>query len=93
MAFDPELTECFRSALADHEGISEIRMIGAADKAKDGTRRFMFRVGKANAVVAAKLGATAPLQLGDRIMPGFYFVDAELCDRQNFAAWVDLAVS
>lgn len=93
-----------RQALQAGDGITEKRMmggvcfflhgnmIGGADRAKDGTRRFMFRVGKDNAEQAARLGAEAPLLLGERIMPGFYFVDSD-CDDRHFIAWLDLALA
>ncbi len=93
-----------RTALGEGADITEKRMmggtcffldgnmVGGADRAKDGQRRFMFRVGKANADHAAELGALGPLLLGDRIMPGFYFVDAERCDAALLAQWLDLAL-
>lgn len=105
MAYDPELAERFRTALRDLQGISEKRMmggicfflngnmVGGADRPKAGPCRLMFRVGKDNADKAAELGAAAPLQLGERIMPGFYFVDADNCDDANFSAWMALALS
>lgn len=67
-------------------------MVGGADRAKDGERRFMFRVGKANADCATKLGALGPLLLGERIMSGFYLVDAERCDAALLTRWLDLAL-
>lgn len=104
MAHDPELAERMRAALGEGAAYSEKRMmggtcfflngnlVGGADRAKDGARRFMFRVGKANADRAAELGALGPLLLGDRIMPGFYFVDAERCDAALLTRWLDLAL-
>jgi hypothetical protein len=104
VAHDPELAARFRAALGDGPDYSEKRMmggtcfflngnmIGGADRAKDGQRRFMFRVGKDNAEQAARLGADAPLLLGDRIMPGFYFVDADLCGDTLFERWLALAL-
>jgi hypothetical protein len=104
MAHDPELAARFRAALGDGPAFSEKRMmggtcffldgnmIGGADRARDGQRRFMFRVGKDNAERAAGLGADGPLLLGDRIMPGFYFVDAGRCDDARFGSWLALAL-
>lgn len=104
MAHDPELTERMRAALGSGAEFSEKRMmggtcfflrgnmVGGADRAKDGQRRFMFRVGKDNAERAGELGALGPLLLGDRIMPGFYFVDAEKCDAALLGRWLDLAL-
>ena len=60
MAVDDRLNDRFRSALGRTEGISEKKMmggmcfllngnmIGGADRTKDGTGRFMFRIGKDN---------------------------------------------
>lgn len=104
MAQDPELADRMRAALGGGAGYSEKRMmggtcfflhgnmVGGADRAKDGQRRFMFRVGKDNADRAAELGALKPMSLGDRIMPGFYFVDAERCDAALLGRWLDLAL-
>ncbi len=44
------------------------------------------------AVSLGELGALGPLLLGDRIMPGFYFVDAERCDAALLTRWLDLAL-
>lgn len=104
MAHDPELAARFRAGLGDGPAFSEKRMmggtcffldgnmIGGADRAKDGQRRFMFRVGKYNAERAADLGADGPLLLGDRIMPGFYFVAADACDDARLGSWLALAL-
>ena len=104
MAHDPDLAERMRTALGEGSAFSEKRMmggtcfflngsmVGGADRAKAGQRRFMFRVSKANADRAAELGALGTLLLGDRIMPGFYFVDAERCDAAMLARWLDLAL-
>jgi TfoX N-terminal domain len=104
MAHDPELAARYRAALGESTDYSEKRMmggtcfflngnmIGGADRAMDGQRRFMFRVGKANAEHAAELGADGPLLLGDRVMPGFYFVGADRCDDALFGRWLTLAL-
>lgn len=104
MAHDPELAERMRAALGSGKEYSEKRMmggtcfflngnmIGGADRSKEGDRRFMFRVGKDNVERAAELGALGPLLLGDRVMPGFYFVDAEQCDAALLGRWLDLAL-
>lgn len=105
MAFDPELTTRMRAVLGNGPAITEKRMmggicfflngnmLGGADRAKDGSRRFMFRVGKGNAQAAEALGAVAPLQMGGRVMPGFYFVAAEHCDDALLGRWLDLALA
>lgn len=66
MAPDPDLAERMRTALGCGAEFSEKRMMGGtcfflhgtmaggADRSKEGERRFMFRVGKANAGRAAE---------------------------------------
>ena len=102
MAHDPDLAERMRVAIGPGPEFSEKRMmggtcffvhgnmVGGADRSKDGKPRFMFRVGKDKADRAAKVGALAPLLLGDRVMPGFYFVDAEHCDDALLGQWLAL---
>lgn len=103
MAFDEALTLRMRAALGEGEGITEKRMMGGvcfflggnmvcgADRSKEGERRFMFRVGKGNEA-AADLPQGTPMVLGDRPMPGFYFVDGEKCDDELLRSWLDIAL-
>lgn len=103
MAFDEALTNRMRAALGEGAGITEKRMMGGAcffldgnmvcgaDRSKDGERRFMFRIGKGNAA-AADLPQGVPVFLGDRPMPGFYFVDGERCDDELLQRWLDVAL-
>ena len=104
MAYDAELSDRYRSALAKRDQITEKRMmggicfflhgnmVGGADRSKQGERRFMFRVGKGNPA-AAELPHGVPVILGERPMPGFYFVDAECCDDALLADWLKLALT
>lgn len=104
MAFDDALTLRMRAALGEHQDISEKRMMGGicfflhgnmvcgADRSKGGERRFMFRVGKANET-AAGLPQGVPIILGDRPMPGFYFVDGDRCDDDLLRRWLELALA
>jgi hypothetical protein len=103
MAFDEALTLRMRSAVGNGPNISEKRMMGGvcfflhgnmvcgADRSKEGERRFMFRVGKGNAAAALPMGQ--PMVLGERPMPGFYFVDGETCDEQLLQRWLELAMT
>lgn len=107
MAYDEELAERMRHALSRLGNISEKRMmggvcfllngnmIGGADRKKDGLRRFMFRVGKANhAEALERPGAMAmdmDMDMGGRRMRGFVFVDATGCDDSTLDTWIDLA--
>lgn len=104
MAYDDELAERMRAALGNGSAFSEKRMMGGvcfflngnmvcgADRSKEGERRFMFRVGKDKADRAAELDALGPLLLGDRVMSGFYFVDADHCDDAQLGQWLALAL-
>ncbi|MGX9965532.1 TfoX/Sxy family protein [Roseomonas sp. F4] len=104
MAFDKDLTLRMRAALGEGPAISEKPMMGGvcfflgghmvcgADRSKKGERRFMFRVGKGNEAAAA-LPQGTPMVLGDRPMPGFYFVDGESCDDELLRSWRDLALA
>lgn len=54
-------------------------MVGGVDRTKDGTDRFMFRVGKENESRALKRRGAYVVELGGRRFGGFIFVDAEAC--------------
>lgn len=105
MPVDEGLSQIYRDALADVPGVTEKRMmggmcfmvhgnmLGGAHREKDGRGLFMFRVGKANIDVAEKLGGGTAVMLGNRPMPGFYFVEADDCPDDLFEAWKALALS
>lgn len=92
-----------RDALGDLEGVTEKRMMGGVcfllhgnmacgvDRTKAGAGRFMFRIGKDNPV-AAKLRGGEVVAMGNRKMPGFYFVDEE-CRAKDFKAWLAAATA
>lgn len=104
MAFDEALAQRMRVGLGNDPAISEKRMMGGvcffehdhmvcgADRSKQGERRFMFRVGKGNGAAAA-LPQGVPMILGDRPMPGFYFVDGERCDDDLLRRWLEVALA
>ena len=104
MAFDEALTRRMRAALGDSPDISEKRMMGGvcffangnmvsgADRSKLGEPRFMFRVGKDNDAAATQPQGM-PMVLGDRPMPGFYFVDADRCEEQLLLRWLEVALA
>ena len=68
-------------------------MIGGADRSKEGERRFMFRVGKENAVAATARPDAQPMEMGGKRMSGFFFVDAETCDADRLKDWIALSLS
>lgn len=104
MAFDEVLTKRMRAALGERPEYSEKRMMGGvcffahgnmlcgADRSSEAGPRFMFRVGKGNVAAADLLGGV-PVVLGDRAMPGFYFVDSERCDDVSLQRWLELALA
>ncbi|MCA3255228.1 MAG: TfoX/Sxy family protein [Alphaproteobacteria bacterium] len=103
MAYDEELAHRMRVAMPSGPAITEKRMmggvcffldgnmVGGADRSKSGERRLMFRVGKGNEL-AAGLPGGLPMFLGERPMPGFYFVDAEQCDDALLGQWLTVAL-
>ncbi|MBO6519139.1 MAG: hypothetical protein JJ900_13995 [Rhodospirillales bacterium] len=106
MAYDEDIANRFRDALSCYYGITEKRMmggvcffhqgnmLGGADIAKDGTRRFMFRVGKQNESIAlARPGAEIVELAKGRRMGGMIFVDEAKCGGAALAEWIALAMS
>jgi hypothetical protein len=104
VAYDELLAMQVRDAFGDLPGVSEKRMMGgvcfllhgnmvcAADRTKAGVRRFMFRLGKDNPALA-KLCGGEPMIMGDRQMPGFYFVEADRCAEAGFQDWMAAAIT
>lgn len=104
MAYDEALTERMRNALNRKKQISEKRMMGGicfllsgnmlsgADRPKDGTSRFMFRVGKDQEAEALKRPGARAMEQGGRRMTGLIFVDEKDCDEATLAAWLALAM-
>ncbi len=104
MAYDDELAARFREMVDGLPGLSEKRMmggvcfflhgnmVGGADRAKNGQRRFMFRVGKENTARAEVLPGGEAMIQGGRKTGGFYFVDAEEQLESVLKEWVGLAV-
>lgn len=98
MAYDEVLALRVRDALGDLKGVTEKRMMGGVcfllhgnmvcgvDRTKAGAGRFMFRIGKNNPATA-KLKGGDVVAMGNRKMPGFYFVDAE-CSAKDFKSWL-----
>ena len=108
MAYDEATTDRFRRvltcSLGHSESITEKRMmggtcfmlngnmVGGADKPKDGTARFMFRIGKENREKGEALPLAQQMEMGGRVMGGFFFVEAEDCDDALLGRWIDLAL-
>lgn len=104
MAYDENLTQQMRAALASFDGITEKRMMGGicfflhgnmisgADRTRQAERRYMFRVGKGNDAASALPGGVRMIQ-GNRPMTGFYFVNGDLCDDTLLKRWLDVALN
>jgi TfoX N-terminal domain len=104
VAYDEAQAQRLRDALRGVRGVSEKRMmgglcllvngnmIGGVDQTKDGTDRFMFRVGKGNEAKALTRPGASTVEMGGRRFGGFIFVDAEACTPRALTAWVAMAL-
>lgn len=104
MAHDEDLARRYRACLTQGTEISEKRMmggacfflngnmIGGADRRKDGSGRFMFRVGKENEAEALSREGASIVELGKKRMGGLIFVDEKLCDDTVLKDWISLAL-
>lgn len=105
MAYDAELTDNFRNCLEGIQGISEKRMmggvcflhdgnmIGGADRPKNGSGRYMFRIGKDQEKEAQSRPEARIMEMGGRKMGGMYFVEASDCDNRMLNDWISLCMS
>ena len=105
MAHDELLAQRLREAIGERSGLSEKRMmggvcfmveghmLGGANRQKDGSGRFMFRVGKNNEAEALTRTGAIPVEKGGRRMGGMVFVDEAACDGAALKSWVALALS
>ena len=105
MAYDERLAQRLREAIGKQSKLSERRMmggvcfmveghmLGGADRQKDGSGRFMFRVGKNNEAEALARTGAIPVEMGGRRMGGMVFVDEAACDGPALKSWVALAFS
>jgi hypothetical protein len=103
MAYDESQAQRMRDALGEAPAVTEKRMMGAlcfflngnmiggTDSWSGGEPRFMFRVGKG--IDEAMLPPHGELMIqGNRVMSGFYFVNAIRCDDDLLARWLDVAL-
>ncbi|MEP1536015.1 MAG: hypothetical protein ABJQ34_03000 [Paracoccaceae bacterium] len=104
MPYDEGLANQMRTALENHVGISEKRMMGGvcfflngnmlsgARRDKDSVRRFMFRVGKENEAVALQNPTARPVIHGTRKLGGFVFVLEEECEGPALHNWLSVCL-
>ncbi len=102
MAYDEILAMRVRDALGGGKHVTEKRMMGGVcfllngnmvcgvDRTKGGDGRFMFRIGKDNPA-ASELRGGVVVTMGERKMPGFFFVDERECSGKNFKTWIETA--
>ena len=105
MPLDEALNTRMRDALAAHAGITEKRMMGGlcfflggnmlcgARRHKDGVRRFMFRVGKAQEAAALADPNARAVVHGNRRLGGFIHVEAAACDDEALRRWLGLCLA
>lgn len=105
MPRDEALENRMRLALEAHAGISEKRMmggtcfflngnmLGGARRDRDGARRFMFRVGKAQEAVALADPVAQPVIHGTRRLGGFVLVDDDDCGDDDLRRWLGLCLA
>ncbi|MCV3270732.1 TfoX/Sxy family protein [Roseobacter sinensis] len=104
MPQDAALADRMRRALAGHAGITEKRMMGGtifllnghmlsgARRENEGARRFMFRIGKAQAAEALRDPIVRPLMQGTRKMGGYILVDNDDCPDPVLQHWLRRAL-
>jgi hypothetical protein len=102
VAYDEGLSQIFREALSECEGISEKRMmggvcffhygnmLGGANRDKKNGGHLMFRVGKAQEGEALSRPGASPVILGGRRMGGMIFLDETACEPAEVQHWINL---
>lgn len=103
MAVDEALNERFRRATKSLDSVTEANMmggtcfmlngnmLGGADRPRQGSARFMFRVGKDQEAEALARAGALPMEQAGRRMRGMIFVDAATVDARALSDWVRLA--
>ena len=95
MAYDPHLADLMRDALSGRQGVSERRMFGGPCWMLNGNLmcaaregRFLFRVGKAAEAEMLERDGVEPMRDTGRRMPGYVWVDADLCLDEGLETWI-----
>jgi hypothetical protein len=98
MAYDLDLADRLRKALAGRKGISETKMFGGICFMLNGnmlcgveTGRFMFRVGKEQQAKALAKPGARPMDFTGRPSGGLVWVDAKACKGRALSGWIALA--
>ena len=104
MAYDVELANRYREALMGQESITEKRMmggicfflsdnmIGGSDRTKEGSGRFMFRVGKEREAEALSRPGASIMEQGGRRMGGLVYVEEGACNSVVMRDWIELTL-
>jgi TfoX/Sxy family transcriptional regulator of competence genes len=100
MAFDEDLAERMRVALAGTGAIREIRMFGGLCFMLNGNmvagtskRGLMVRLGKDQQPSALARPGAKRMEMKDRPMEGYIFVDPPPSDDRSLQDWLALAVA
>ena len=68
-------------------------MLGGADESKEGTTRFMFRVGKGNEAEALERPGASIMEQSGRRMGGMVFVEEKTCNKKQLQSWLVITLS
>lgn len=98
MAYDADLASRIRKALADRDGITEVKMFGGICFLMNGNMlcgvakdRFMFRVGKEQQAKALAKPGASPMDFTGRPMRGIVWVTADAAKGRALGGWIRLA--
>ena len=99
MAADEDLAERMRAVLAGAGEVREVRMFGGLCFMLDGNmvagtskRGLLVRVGKDHQSDALVRAGAKPMEMGGRMMEGYFFVDPAPHDEEALRDWLGLAV-
>jgi len=100
MEFEEHLVDGVRAALARTRNISEVRMFGGTGFMLNGNlivaasrRGLLARVGRKREREALARAGARPMQMGERRMHDYVYVDPPTLDAAAIAAWVELALA
>lgn len=94
------LADRIRRALAGTRNLAERRMFGGIAFMIDGNlalsaspNGLLVRVGRESMAAALQRKGARPMQMGERVMTGYLFVDADgMRSERDFARWIDTAL-
>ena len=102
MAYDEQMAERIRAALATRDDVTERKMMGGlifmvGDHMACGARRdgsLLARVGPEEMDAALEEPGVEPMVMRDRVMKGYVYVEGDqIADDEALRAWVDRCVA